>query len=430
MHTRTPRRTFASPSLYLTATLFVLLAVFVGVAQTVPCEIPPRNPQNSAWPPGQTVNVYINPAGFTSQQIGAIQTALNNWSAGNNNAVNFNISTTPVSGNYSYTIRRQTPGISPGAQGETGGTGVTNGYRLTAYSNLNPGVTDITALTQVMSHEIGHTFGLGDCASCSQNSTAMTLPASADLNARGGSEGPTPCDSIATEQITPPNPCRPTTCGSRYQFDPDTCRCVYAWEYTGEHAACPVIIDVEGNGFSMTDAEGGVFFDFDNNKLLEKLSWTAAGSDDAWLVLDRNGNFRIDGGAELFGYSTPQPAPPAGEMRNGFLALAVYDLPANGGDGNGVIDKRDAVFANLLLWQDENHNAVSEPWELHTLQQLGLVSVSLDYKPSKIVDQYGNEFSIRSKITDDKHKSMTRWAWDVMLQFGVSDEHEYGDTAP
>jgi hypothetical protein len=176
----------------------------------------------------------------------------------------------------------------------------------------------------------------------------------------------------------------------------------------------PILVDVPG-GFDLTDVKKGVQFDLNANGAPDRLSWTSPTSTAAWLVLDRNRNGMIDNGKELFGNFTFQTDQPAGVEKNGFRALAEYDKLENGGNGDGVIDQRDDVFSKLRLWQDVNHNGVSESSELHPLCDFGFESISLDYKQSRHRDRYGNEFRYRAKVYGSNHQDLGRWAYDVFL---------------
>lgn len=189
------------------------------------------------------------------------------------------------------------------------------------------------------------------------------------------------------------------------EYDPESCAC------SGGGFMSPIVIDVDHSGFSMTDATGGVVFDMLNDGVPLAISWTAAGSTNALLVLDRNGNGTVDSGEELFGDITPQPASSA---PNGFLALAEYDKYARGGDLNGRIDRHDSIFAQLRLWQDVNHNGISEPFELKPVAN-SLRAIDLDYRESRRIDPHGNQFRYRAKVYDVRGAHAGRWAWDVFL---------------
>lgn len=177
----------------------------------------------------------------------------------------------------------------------------------------------------------------------------------------------------------------------------------------------PILIDVAGNGFQLSSANDGVDFDIRAIGAAQRISWTTLSSDDAWLALDRNGNGVIDDGSELFGNFAPQPDPPVGEQRNGFLALAEYDKPTHGGNGDGLITPSDTIFSSLRLWQDLNHNGISEAAELISLQTVGLKVMELDYKEAKKEDEHGNYFRYWAKVKDGQNEQIGRWAWDVFL---------------
>lgn len=176
----------------------------------------------------------------------------------------------------------------------------------------------------------------------------------------------------------------------------------------------PVIVDTDGRGFQLTSAQDGVTFDIRGDGRPIQIAWTAAGSRNAFIALDRNHNGKIDDGSELFGNFTQQPSSPD---PNGFLALAEFDLPANGGNDDGIIDARDAVFSQLLLWIDDNHDGISQPNELHHLPELGITSIALAYRESGRTDRFGNQFRYRAAVNlgTTGNPSGGHWASDVFF---------------
>jgi hypothetical protein len=223
------------------------------------------------------------------------------------------------------------------------------------------------------------------------------------------------CSGCPEDYVRSGNCCYPG-CGEPIFCDPYAYNSIHCCCWDGSSCVgSPILIDIAGDGFALTDTAGGVSFYLSGNGVKKTIAWTATTSDDAWLVLDRNGNGFIDDGREMFGNFTRQGPAPSGIGPNGFNALAEYDKAAQGGNGDGVINKQDTVFSSLRLWQDTNHNGISERRELHRLKDLGLKLIDLDYKESRRVDQYGNHFRFRSKVKDTQDAQLGRWAWDVFL---------------
>jgi hypothetical protein len=182
-------------------------------------------------------------------------------------------------------------------------------------------------------------------------------------------------------------------CPPGYVYEAGLCDC---------KTTSPILIDTAGDGYRLTSGADGVEFDMDaDGQPIERVAWTEPQSDDAWLVLDRNGNGVIDSGEELFGNQTPAFAG-SSEPRaaNGFDALLMTEGPSyGGGSADRVIDARDAVFSRLQLWFDRNHNGRTDRGERVSLPDAGIISVSTQYKEIGKRDQYGNLYKLAGKAT-------------------------------
>jgi len=181
------------------------------------------------------------------------------------------------------------------------------------------------------------------------------------------------------------------------------------------------MIDLEGNGFALTSEAEGVSFDIDADGHLDDIGWTANGSEDAFVVLDRDDNGNIDDGGELFGDST--------QLRdgtissNGYDALRELDEAVAGGNANGFIDPLDKQYWTIQLWTDANHDGISQSEELSSLRERGVAAIALEYEDGPGEDEHGNVHAFSSHALVLRHHRLERVA-SVDVYFSVSPPTE------
>jgi hypothetical protein len=159
------------------------------------------------------------------------------------------------------------------------------------------------------------------------------------------------------------------------------------WKFLDALAASlidPLIIDTAGNGIKLDSWQTStVLFDLDGNGTKENTGWTKANGDDAFLVIDKNNDGKINDITEMFGN---RDVP-------GFKQLATYDS-----NKDGLINATDTQFNLLKLWNDKNANGVVDSGELTTLAANGIKEISLS-KYNSTANISGNMQTSISSVT-------------------------------
>jgi hypothetical protein len=137
----------------------------------------------------------------------------------------------------------------------------------------------------------------------------------------------------------------------------------------------PLVLDLTGaaifEGVSLPESR--VSFDIRANGSQQKVGWLKPSM--GLLVLDRNGNGRVDDGSELFGEAFAFAD--GKSASNGYAALASLDT-----NGDRFVDGADEAFSRLQVWIDANGNGVTDLGELRSLASLAIRKLGVAYSPS------------------------------------------------
>jgi hypothetical protein len=152
---------------------------------------------------------------------------------------------------------------------------------------------------------------------------------------------------------------------------------------------CVLIVSTNpDSSYTLTSADRGVAFDVDADGDRDKVAWTEAGTDVAFLALDGDGDGSISSGQELIGDRTVPG------VRTGANALArLAEYPGTW----GAVTSDNPLFARLRLWTDANHNGVSEADELEPAAD-ELAAIGLGYEPHRRLDSHGNQSRYRGFV--------------------------------
>ena len=189
-----------------------------------------------------------------------------------------------------------------------------------------------------------------------------------------------------------------------------------AWRDAGSDGtySAPLVLDLNLDGVTSTELKNSdAYFDYDGNGNREHTAW--AQKDDAILAKDINGDGIINDGGELFGNFTKLADNSL--AKDGYAALKQYDS-----NSDGLIDKNDDEFKNLLLWRDNNGDGKSSKDELISVSLSCVTAIHLNNGSGITFDSYNENGNIITNETDyETATSTTGKVRDVWFKYDKND---------
>jgi len=104
-----------------------------------------------------------------------------------------------------------------------------------------------------------------------------------------------------------------------------------------------------------------------------RINWPEPKASGYFLAHLKKGETKVKSYHQIFGKDA--------EHENGFEALKIHDK-----NGDNVIDSKDAIFKELVLWNDANGDGISQKSELSSLKSKGVTGISVKYDTRSVTN--------------------------------------------